>query len=185
MVPRWMLPFRMESTATVGNHGPLDGGADELFSCDAQTTCVILPIAPSNPSPASWTESILRLLRQQERTSSSEQPMDSSGIRLLLWQWTGKFMYIVFYLVVHLMKLHSLSLIWGVATEAMEYEELARNVTTNTSNNSHRSADSQSNGNHANEGKGPESQNTRLQRLSLIGFGGTLGGILGRYVEIQ
>ena len=35
----------------------------------------------------------------------------------------GKVIYIMFFLVVHLMKLHSLSLIWGVTTEAMEYEE--------------------------------------------------------------
>jgi hypothetical protein len=64
-------------------------------------------------------------------------------------------MYIAFFLVVHLMKLHSISLIWGVTTEAMEYEEAARkrlNI--------------------------PISK-TRLQRLSFIGFGGTLGGILG------
>ena len=31
--------------------------------------------------------------------------------------------YVTFYLFVHLMKLHSLSLIWGVTSEAMEYEE--------------------------------------------------------------
>jgi hypothetical protein len=32
----------------------------------------------------------------------------------------GKVIYIMFFLVVHLMKLHSLSLIWGVTTEAMD-----------------------------------------------------------------
>ena len=46
-----------------------------------------------------------------------------------LWailQQLGQLMYIAFFLVVHLMKLHSLSLIWGVTTEAMEYEDAAR-----------------------------------------------------------
>ena len=37
----------------------------------------------------------------------------------------GKLFYVVFFLVVHLMKLHSLSLIWGVTSEAMDYEEQA------------------------------------------------------------
>jgi hypothetical protein len=37
----------------------------------------------------------------------------------------GKVIYVMFFLVVHLMKLHSLSLIWGVTTEAMEYAENA------------------------------------------------------------
>lgn len=39
----------------------------------------------------------------------------------------GKVTYVAFFLVVHLMKLHSLSLIWGVTSEAMEYEEQAEN----------------------------------------------------------
>lgn len=67
----------------------------------------------------------------------------------------GQLMYIAFFLVVHLMKLHSLSLIWGVTTEAMEYEDAAR------------------------KRRNIPSSKTRLQRLSFIGFGGTLGGILG------
>ena len=56
------------------------------------------------------------------------------------------------------MKLHSLSLVWGVTTEAMEYEELAR------------------------KRKHIISNKTRLQRLALVSFGGTVGGVLGRYV---
>ena len=64
------------------------------------------------------------------------------------------------FLVVHLMKLHSLSLVWGVTTEAIEYEELARKKSPMVI---------------------PHVQ-TRLQRMALVGFGGTLGGILGRYV---
>lgn len=37
----------------------------------------------------------------------------------------GKVFYVAFFLVVHLMKLHSISLMWGVTSEAMEYEEQA------------------------------------------------------------
>jgi hypothetical protein len=72
-----------------------------------------------------------------------------------MFTWLGKFLYIAFFLVVHLMKLHSLSLVWGVTTEAMEYEEVARKRSK------------------------VASTKTRLQRLALVGFGGTLGGILG------
>jgi hypothetical protein len=91
-----------------------------------------------------------------------------------VWSWIpflfsqlGRGMYITFFLVVHLMKLHSLSLVWGVTTEAMEYEDVARKTTQqHTANNT----------------LPPKKTRTRLQRLSLVGFGGTLGGILGRYV---
>jgi hypothetical protein len=73
-----------------------------------------------------------------------------------LWLYLGQGLYIAFFLVVHLMKLHSLSLVWGVTTEAMEYEEVARKRNTTM-----------------------ESSKTRIQRLALVGFGGTMGGILG------
>jgi hypothetical protein len=69
----------------------------------------------------------------------------------------GQFMYVAFFLVVHLMKLHSLSLVWGVTTEAMEYEEVARKRMGNAGGSK-----------------------SRLQRMAFVGFGGTLGGILGR-----
>ena len=72
-----------------------------------------------------------------------------------LFAWVGTFLYIAFFLVVHLMKLHCLSLVWGVTTEAMEYEEVARRRTK------------------------LGTTKTRLERLALVGFGGTLGGILG------
>jgi hypothetical protein len=65
-------------------------------------------------------------------------------------------MYVAFFLIVHLMKLHSLSLMWGVTTEAMEYEEVAQKKTV------------------------VEQTKTRLQRMALVSFGGTVGGILGR-----
>lgn len=96
-------------------------------------------------------------------------------IKLLL-QHMGKVMYIAFFLVVHLMKLHSLSLVWGVTTEAMEYEENARKRHM-------AKTQPQSNGtaphNNAKDPKAPTSK-TRLQRLAFVGFGGTVGGILGR-----
>ena len=43
-----------------------------------------------------------------------------------LFSGVGKMAYIAFFLIVHLMKLHSTSLVWGVASEAMEYEDVAR-----------------------------------------------------------
>lgn len=65
-------------------------------------------------------------------------------------------MYVAFFLMVHLMKLHSISLMWGVTTEAMEYEEIAQRKTV------------------------VEQTKTRIQRMALVSFGGTVGGILGR-----
>jgi hypothetical protein len=81
---------------------------------------------------------------------------DESSARFISWNHILSGLYIAFFLVVHLMKLHSLSLIWGVTTEAMEYEEVAR------------------------QKMNVDSSKTRLQKLALVGFGGTLGGILGR-----
>jgi hypothetical protein len=87
---------------------------------------------------------------------NEEQQIGSESTRMWsVLQQLGQLMYIAFFLVVHLMKLHSLSLIWGVTTEAMEYEDSARKR--------HRIPSSK----------------TRLQRLAFIGFGGTLGGLLG------
>ena len=78
-----------------------------------------------------------------------------------LWSTVGQAVYVAFFLVVHLMKLHSLSLLWGVITEAMEYEDVAVS----------REAPSTLT---------PNTGKTRLKRLSFVGFGGTVGGILGR-----
>jgi hypothetical protein len=80
------------------------------------------------------------------------------------WKTLGEGMYIAFFLVVHLMKLHSISLVWGVTTEAMEYEDVAR-----------KAMESKLQGD-------TMPTRTRLERLAHVGFGGTLGGILGRYV---
>jgi hypothetical protein len=117
----------------------------------------------------------------------------------------GSIIYIMFFLVVHLMKLHSLSLIWGVTAEAMEYEENAErrrqtmkekeedrmSMTKSRSagglvlcggggfgkgNVEEKPMPSQS------QGSGGKTSHSalRLKRLGFVGFGGTLGGILGR-----
>eukprot|EP00559_Dactyliosolen_fragilissimus_P000413 CAMPEP_0184873768 /NCGR_PEP_ID=MMETSP0580-20130426/42021_1 /TAXON_ID=1118495 /ORGANISM="Dactyliosolen fragilissimus" /LENGTH=738 /DNA_ID=CAMNT_0027376705 /DNA_START=1242 /DNA_END=3455 /DNA_ORIENTATION=- len=128
----------------------------------------------------------------------------------------GKFFYIAFFLVVHLMKLHSLSLIWGVASEAMEYEEQAEKrerkryteinfkqskatepkncpnliysqqqtlhqhhpqnteITSDDANDNYASRTPSSTPDKT--GKGTRA---RLKKLAFVGFGGTLGGILG------
>jgi hypothetical protein len=88
-----------------------------------------------------------------------------------LWSNFAPFMFIAFFLVVHLMKLHCLSLVWGVTTEAMEYEEVARKQLHFPSPSGTTAT------------KVPmESQKMRLKRLSLMGFGGTLGGIIGSMI---
>jgi hypothetical protein len=88
-----------------------------------------------------------------------------------LWSNFAPVMFIAFFLVVHLMKLHCLSLVWGVTTEAMEYEEVARKQQQLPSPSGTATI------------KVPmESQKMRLKRLSLVGFGGTLGGIIGSMI---
>lgn len=122
--------------------------------------------------------------------------------------------YIMFFLVVHLMKLHSLSLIWGVTTEAMEYEENTERrrkameekkeemmsmtkrssagglVMCGSSGGFGKSHGDNAEKNPSNaeknqqQGSGgsskPSHSALRLKRLGFVGFGGTLGGILGR-----
>ena len=105
---------------------------------------------------------------------SSQAP--TSAVGKLFWEWIpyvlsklGHVLYIAFFLVVHLAKLHSISLVWGVTSEAMEYEDVARkqNEQQEANNNSNSSQTK------------PQQSKTRLQRLALVGFGGTLGGIWG------
>ncbi|KAL7548871.1 hypothetical protein ACHAWF_012137 [Thalassiosira exigua] len=101
----------------------------------------------------------------------------------------GKVIYVMFFLVVHLMKLHSLSLVWGVTTEAMEYEEGAE---ARRRQRKRESAGSLA-GHGTDEGEGedeggggnkaaPSKSSLRLRRLGFVGFGGTLGGILGSVI---
>lgn len=112
----------------------------------------------------------------------------------------GSIIYIMFFLVVHLMKLHSLSLIWGVTTEAMEYEENAEQrraakekedlvrttsagglVMTGSPNKRDKSNDCNNSQVSSKDGSSkPSKSSLRLKRLGFVGFGGTLGGILGR-----
>ena len=92
-----------------------------------------------------------------------------------IWSQLGFGMYIAFFLVVHLMKLHSISLVWGVTTEAMEYEDVARKHHKDRAGNMDDGDDTDY------TVKQPPIK-TRLQRLAFVGFGGTLGGLWGRYV---
>ena len=98
------------------------------------------------------------------------------------------------------MKLHSLSLIWGVTTEAMEYEENAEQrraakekedlvrttsagglVMTGSPNKRDKSNDCNNSQGSSKDGSSkPSKSSLRLKRLGFVGFGGTLGGILGR-----
>lgn len=84
----------------------------------------------------------------------------------------AKAIYIAFFLMVHLMKLHCLSLVWGVTTEAMEYEEVARKQYERQE--SIRGIERPK--------EITSSSKMRLKRLSLVGFGGTMGGILGSFL---
>jgi hypothetical protein len=103
-----------------------------------------------------------------------------SNLALSVWKsipyWLtqiGQFMYIAFFLVMHLMKLHSISLVWGVTTEAMEYEEVSRKQQEMRRRNG--SSASLPNITDA----APSKTKTRLQRLALVSFGGTVGGVWG------
>jgi hypothetical protein len=142
-----------------------------------------------------------------------------------LWSWIiellsnllakcGKGFYIAFFLIVHLMKLHSLSLIWGVTSEAMEYEEQAErrerrlrkkraDIRRNTQNGTvynevllelHQNEICSVDEDEEDDVKGKGStqnpnvpqikkskmSSVSLKRLAFVGFGGTLGGIIGR-----
>ena len=102
---------------------------------------------------------IMHLFGSNEENGSQKYAWVASILRHLptpLLQTLSLAMYVAFFLIVHLMKLHSISLMWGVTTEAMEYEEVAQKKTV------------------------VEQTKTRLQRMALVSFGGTVGGILGR-----
>jgi len=88
---------------------------------------------------------------------TNEDGSNKDAIIPFLLDKLGMVMYVAFFLLVTLMTRHSTSLVWGVTTEAMEYEEIARKQ-------------------HGNSGK---NNKTQLQRLNRIQFGGTIGGIWG------
>jgi len=87
----------------------------------------------------------------------------------------GKVFYVAFFLVVHLMKLHSISLMWGVTSEAMEYEEQAELRAL-------RKMGKQDDGVASGNGKSSKQTGARLKKLAFVGFGGTLGGIIGSVI---
>jgi len=60
-----------------------------------------------------------------EEVESGEKETDRFFVTIL--RQYDKVGYSLFYLFVHLMKLHSISLIWGVASESMEFEEITEN----------------------------------------------------------
>jgi len=149
---------------------------------------------------------ILGILGMQKLASSTRVYANESIPSLFLHACTcvvnkfGKVIYIMFFLVVHLMKLHSLSLIWGVTTEAMEYEETAEQRQSAMARSSSQSSSSSAGGlvmmggggspgkGNGNDGKTngktqkPSRSSLRLKRLAFVGFGGTLGGILGSVI---
>jgi hypothetical protein len=98
----------------------------------------------------------------EQNADSPAQDVQAGWLNLTkIWASIGQILYIAFFLVVHLMKLHCLSLVWGVTSEAMEYEDVARKHSKHAT---------------------VESNKMRLQRLSLTGFGGTVGGIAGSFL---
>ena len=154
---------------------------------------------------------------EEEHSSVGDDGLWSSIVALLsvLLAKFGKGFYIAFFLVVHLMKLHSLSLIWGVTSEAMEYEEQAERrerrfrkkradirrkfnnerilewhhdeistLEEDEENDDEKKASKQGarslNGSNI---KSSKLSGVRLKRLAFVGFGGTLGGIIGRLVK--
>eukprot|EP00536_Pseudo-nitzschia_multiseries_P013779 jgi/Psemu1/245593/estExt_Genewise1.C_6140010 len=88
-------------------------------------------------------------------SASASASSDATPIIPFLLDKLGKCLYVAFFLLVTLMTRHSTSLVWGVTTEAMEYEEIARKQ------------------------RGLKHKKTQLQRLNRIQFGGTIGGIWG------
>ena len=86
-------------------------------------------------------------------------------------------LHVLFYLSIHVMKLHSVSLIWGVTTEAMEYEEAAAKDRLASSSPSTEGRTENSQGSRASLGG-----RSRLKALGFVGFGGTVGSILGSLV---
>ena len=108
----------------------------------------------------------------------------------------------LFYLFIHLMKLHSISLIWGVASESMEFEEITEcrekrrravevaNVMARKHNRMQRNNSQKEQ--HTNPVKHISSLQTnnekssssriRLEKLAFVGLGGTIGGIGGSII---
>jgi hypothetical protein len=127
--------------------------------------------------------------------NTAEDHNAASALFVALWRsipyWLtqfGSFMSVTFFLVIHLMKLHSISLVWGVTTEAMEYEDVARKQLDGRhvdSTGSFSSLQHQHINNSTADVNGAATNSkkrTRLQRLGLVSFGGTLGGVWGSFL---
>jgi len=212
----------MGGTNNVGDDGAEEESAIALVS----SFFLRLAVTAGIPVPRilSYLEGLLLdVLGMQQQQQQFAHVVSSSSVRAALERYmdeslpalffrafacvvnkSGKVIYIMFFLVVHLMKLHSLSLIWGVTTEAMEYEETAELrraakderegaaarggssadrglvVTGNTGLSSANNGVSSSPSSSA--GKPPSKSSLRLKRLGFVGFGGTLGGILGSVI---
>ncbi len=130
----------------------------------------LVDLVNNNTIPLSWFSRFSVEAQQQNAFSA----LLRKWLPILLAK-LGEIMYIAFFLVVHLMKLHAISLVWGVTTEAMEYEDVARKAKEQRQHQK----------NHALQPPANSKTRTRLQRLAMVGFGGTLGGIGGRYVFQQ
>lgn len=111
--------------------------------------------------------------------------LDGEQIGKHIQMKVGKIGYVAFFLIVHLMKLHSISLIWGVTSEAMEYEEHAEiregKVELDQDNNNESNTNN-TNTNTKSTSGGKQQSKIRLKRLAFVGFGGTMGGILGSVI---
>ena len=88
-----------------------------------------------------------------------------------------KYAYASFYLGCHLMKLHAVSLVWGVATEAMELEERSDSHEGNRQRESVKNIYSRSS-----NGAAVASKQSKLSSLSFVALGGTAGSIMGSAV---
>jgi hypothetical protein len=78
-----------------------------------------------------WAFQTIKLLRQQGKMYPSLAESRSPGLTSrYCGVYLGQTLYISLFLVVHPLKTAFVCLIWGVTTEAMEYEEVARNEST-------------------------------------------------------
>ena len=132
----------------------------------------------------------------------------SYGFLFLFVNHVHKSANVVFFLVVHLMKLHSISLMWGVVGQALDFEEQAVKLhqrkadaihtlniqrgkqqltATNASSSQQEgyhtdsSLDDDNYNNHSTQQSSRRSR-ARIGRLAFVGFGGTLGGIIGSFI---
>eukprot|EP00571_Detonula_confervacea_P007460 CAMPEP_0172316858 /NCGR_PEP_ID=MMETSP1058-20130122/29769_1 /TAXON_ID=83371 /ORGANISM="Detonula confervacea, Strain CCMP 353" /LENGTH=995 /DNA_ID=CAMNT_0013031285 /DNA_START=9 /DNA_END=2996 /DNA_ORIENTATION=- len=183
--------------AKAGGDGIADGGEAESAIALIGTFCLRLMMGVGIPIHKILTSSVIQSTLHQYSHESIPSLFLHACTSIV--NKSGKVIYIMFFLVVHLMKLHSLSLIWGVTTEAMEYEENAEQRQTKEKESMARTSSAgglvmspqRNNGGSGDGGTQTSSNNgtakpskssLRLKRLGFVGFGGTLGGILGSVI---